>query len=294
MHETVALVKRHMIRFLRDKVAVFFSFLSVIILLALYILFIGKQYTSYDGMGQLPDGALKTSLVVGVMMGGVLVINSMSLSLGMMGNIIEDLEHHTLDAFLVTPVKRRKIIVSYYLAANIVTSVLSIFMWTVTVIYAGIQGYWYPLDVMLLVPVILICFTFISSSMMIYITTLLKSINAFGTLSGVLGTLIGFASGIYMPLIFLGKGTTYIASLIPFTHMTILLKSVLLKEPMDNLSDLIQDDTILSDIQSSYGLDEVGILGIDVALPFIFIGIICMSIIFLYLAFKNMTKKMNR
>lgn len=294
MHETIALVKRHMIRFLRDKVAVFFSFLSVIILLALYMLFIGKQYTTGSGMDQLPDDALKTSLVVGVMMGGVLVINSMSLSLGMMGNIIEDLEHHTLDAFLVTPVKRRIIIVSYYLAANIVTSVLSIFMWTITVIYAGIQGYWYPFDVILLVPVILIFFTFISSSMMIYITTLLKSVNAFGTLSGILGTLIGFASGIYMPLVILGKGTTYVASLIPFTHMTILLKNVLLKEPMDDLSVLVQDDTIFAEIKSSYGINEVGVLGFDISLPIVFIGIMMLSMLFLYLAFKNMTKKMNR
>ena len=46
MYEFVSLVKRHMLKFLRDKTAVFFSFLSVIILLTLYFLFIGENYVS--------------------------------------------------------------------------------------------------------------------------------------------------------------------------------------------------------------------------------------------------------
>ncbi len=291
MYEMTALIKRHMLRFLRDKAAVFFSFLSVLILISLYILFIGKQYT--QGLEYL-DKELRTALVVGVMMGGVLVINSMSLSLGMMGNIIEDLEHHALDAFLVTPAKRRYIILSYYLAAIIVTSILSIFMWILTVIYAGVQGYWYPVDVMLLVPLILVLYTFISSSLMIYITTLLKSVNAFGTLSGILGTLIGFASGIYMPLVYLGETTTFVASINPFTHMAIWLKTILLKSPIDTLSHDINDPAIMAEIKTNYGLDEIGVLGLDLPLGIIFIGIGMLAILFLYLAFKNMTKKMNK
>ena len=40
------------------------------------------------------------------MMGGILVINTISLSLGIMGNIVTDLEQRSLDAYLVTPVKK--------------------------------------------------------------------------------------------------------------------------------------------------------------------------------------------
>jgi multidrug/hemolysin transport system permease protein len=295
MRDLSALVKRHILRYLRDKAAVFFSFLSVIILLTLYILFIGKQYTTYDGLTPLPDGELKTYLVVGVMMGGVLVINSMSLSLGMMGNLIEDLDKHSLDAFLVTPIKRSKIIISYYLAANIVTSTLSTVMWLLTVVYARISGgTWYSLDIILLTILILIFFTFISSSIMIYITTLLKSVNAFGVLSGILGTLVGFVSGIYMPLVFLGDTVKMIASLVPFTHMTILLKNILLEKPIAELANLVQNDDIMKTIETSYGLDQIGVLGINIPMFWIFVGIILFSIGLLYLAFRSMTKKMNR
>lgn len=295
MFEIISLVKRHMIRFLRDKTAVFFSFLSVFILIALYFLFIGKSYTSYGGMQQLTDESLKSMLVIGVMMGGVLVINSMSLSLGMMGNIIEDLNNHALDAFLVTPTKRYKIILSYYLAANIVTSALSILMWIVTILYAGLlNDTWYSLSVILKTSGLLIFFTFISSSIMIYITTLLKSVNAFGTLSGVLGTFVGFVSGIYMPLTILGNSVKNIASIVPFTHMAILLKNVLLEAPMTTLSTYINDDATMLAIKEDYGMMPIGVFGLDISMLWIFVGIVVFACLMLYLAYRNMIKKMNQ
>ena len=110
MYDLMSLVKRNTLTFIRDKAAVFFSFLSVIILLALYFLFIGRQYTS--GLDMIDDN-MKTFLSISVIMGGVLVINTVSLALGIMGNIITDLQYKKLDAFLVTPVKRYKIILSY-------------------------------------------------------------------------------------------------------------------------------------------------------------------------------------
>ena len=76
MYDLISLIKRNTLTFLRDKAAVFFSFLSVIILLGLYFLFIGRQYTSGLNM----DDNLKTFLSASVMMGGVLVINTVSLA----------------------------------------------------------------------------------------------------------------------------------------------------------------------------------------------------------------------
>lgn len=124
MYEFSSLVKRHMLKFLRDRTAVFFSFLSVIILLTLYFLFIGENFVSHlrrPEYAGIIDANLIDYLKISNMMGGILVINTISLSLGIMGNIITDLEQRSLDAYLVTPVKRYKIIFSYYLSAIIVT-----------------------------------------------------------------------------------------------------------------------------------------------------------------------------
>jgi multidrug/hemolysin transport system permease protein len=292
MFDLVCLVKRNIYTFLRDKTAVFFSFLSVIILLALYFLFIGRQYTT-GGSLDLIDENLRTFLGVSIIMGGVLVINTISLSLGVMGNVITDLANHRLDGFLVTPVKRYKIILSYYISAILVTSILSLFMWVLTILYVGLlSGYWYTLSTILQASGLIIFYTFISASLMIFLTTLLKSVNAFGALSGILGTIVGFISGIYMPLFVLGKSMIYVASLVPFTHMTIILKNVLLKEPYEALAKEVPQE-VMNEIEVAYGTVEIGILGQDVKMWIIITAILLLSFILMFFAYKKMNKKMN-
>lgn len=287
MYDLITLIKRNTLTFLRDKAAVFFSLLSVIILLALYFLFIGRQYT--NGLEMYGED-LTTFLSISVIMGGVLVINTVSLALGVMGNIITDLQYKKLDAFLVTPVKRYKIILSYYLTAIMITSVLSLFMWGLTILYLGIiSGHWYTFNTMIKVSGLLIFYTFLSASLMIFLTTILKSVNAFGALSGILGTFIGFISGIYMPLSVLGKSMGYVASIMPFTHMTILLKQVLLKEPYQLLPNEVVDN-----ISIFYGTNEVGIFGQSVSMIWIMLGSLLISFLLLYLAYRNMSRKMSK
>lgn len=292
MYSLISMTKRHILIFLRDKTAVFFSFLSVIIMLGLYFLFIGKQYTSGTEM-ELLDADLKIFLVTSLMMGGVIVINTMSLSLGMMGTIINDMESRKLDGFLVTPVKRYRLILSYYIASVIVTTILTLFMWILSILYVGISsGYWYSITTIFMASFYIFLFTLISSTLMIFITTLLKSVSAFGTLSGILGTLIGFVSGIYMPLFVLGKSMVYVASVVPFTHMAILFKQVLLKEPYAILATHIPPD-VMTEINHVYGSEEIGLLGMNVPIFWIMIGFALLAIGLLYLSYRRLQKKMN-
>ncbi|MCF7929928.1 MAG: ABC transporter permease [Acholeplasmataceae bacterium] len=291
MYDLNSLIRRHILNFLRDKSAVFFSFLSVIILVALYFLFIGRQYT--DGDLAMIDPDLKVYITAGIMMGGILIINTASLSLGMMGNLISDLTYRKLDGFLVTPVKRYKIILSYYIASIIVTAVLSLFMWLLTYLYVGIaSGYWYTPKTFINTSLLIIFYTFISTSLMIFLTTMIKSINAFGGLSGVLGTFIGFTSGIYIPLFVLGKSMTYVASLIPFTHMAIVLKGVLLEKPYEILAQTIPAET-MAGIKIAFGSQEIGVLGTDVSMWVIMLVVIAMAFMLLFFAYRKMNKKMG-
>lgn len=293
MFDLWSLTKRHMLRYLKDRTAVFFSFLSVLILLVLYILFIGRSYTS--GLPDMFPEKLKTFLVVSLTMGGVLVINSMSLSLGIMGTFVEDIGKRNIDAFLVTPIKRWKVIISYYLSTIIVTSILSLMMWSLTILYVGIaSGYWYSISVILRASGLLVLYTLISTSIMIFLVTLIKSINAFGALSGILGTLVGFTSGIYMPLEVLGNGVKQAASINPFTHMSVLLKQVLLEEPLAITQPLFSGyEASYEQMLIMYGTVNNGIFGIDINMLWIFLGIGLLSIILLVLAFRNMNQKIK-
>jgi len=211
-----------------------------------------------------------------------------------MGNLNTDLVQRKLDGFLVTPVKRYKIILSYYIAAIIVTAILSLLMWILTYLYVGIfSGYWYSFETIIYTSLLIIFFTFISSSVMIYITTLLKSNSAFGGLSGILGTFIGFTSGIYLPLFILGNTMTKVASLIPFTHMAIILKGVLLKGPYELLSQRITPSAMeINDIV--FGTKEIGVLGYDVSMLVIMAVTTLLAFLLLFFSYRRMTKKMGK
>lgn len=287
MYDLQCLIKRNIKNFYRDRVAVFFSLLSVLILLGIYFLFIGKQFTSgeaFEGM----DGNLKTFLSIGVIMGGVLVINTVSLSLGVMGNIVTDLEQRKLEGFLVTPVKRYKIVLSYYISSIFVTTIFTLIMFALTILILGLtSGYWYNLETITVASLLIVLFTFISSTMMIFLTTLLKTLNAFAALSGVLGTFIGFLCGIYMPLSIFSKGMIYIASVIPFTHMTILLKQVLLKQPLAELSAPLS-----AGLSEAYGADEIGVLGASIPIWGLMLASALIAVLLLFFAYRNLNKKM--
>lgn len=292
----MSLVKRNIKIFYRDKTAVFFSFLSVIILLSLYILFLGKSFG--DGITFL-NPKLVSFLVTSQLMGGVLVINTLTLSLGVVGSFVTDMDLKRLDAFLVAPVKRYKIILSYYLAAVTVTLGFSLVMWFLTVIYVYIDsGYLYNLDTIVKVILLLTFYTFISSSFMIFITSFIKSVNAFGTLGGVLGTLIGFATGIYIPLASLGETVKKVASIIPFTHMTILLKQVMLSGPYDVLVNLQIADVDMIEAKKQiavyYGTNEVGLFGLDISLFVLMILSSVLAVLLLAYTTYRINKRMGR
>lgn len=287
MYNMNALIRRNIKVFLRDKAAVFFSFLSVIILLGLYFLFLGRQYTSGTSFDAISTN-LKTFLGVGVIMGGVLVINTVSLSLGVMGTIVSDIETRRLEGFMVTPIERYKVILAYFISSTIVTVTLSVMMWLLTVLYVGFAtGYWYSIQTILVSSLLLLFYTFISSALMLFLVTLIKSQNAFGALAGVLGTVIGFMSGIYMPLFVLGKGMANIASLVPFTHMTILLKQVILKEAYAKLPGQFAEA-----LAESYGTQNIGVFGTSVPMFWLMVGSFMIAMVLLLLAYRNMNKKM--
>lgn len=289
MFNLTSLIKRNVKVFLRDKAAVFFSFLSVIILLGLYFLFLGQAYTTGQRWSQINvSNNLKTFLSVSVIMGGVLVINTVSLSLGVMGTIVSDIETKRLEGFMVTPIERYKVILSYFMSSTLVTVILTWMMWGLTILYVGFSsGYWYSLNTIGMVILLLFFYTVISSSLMIYLVTLIKSQNAFGALAGVLGTVIGFMSGIYIPLSQLGSPMDDIATLLPFTHMTILLKQVILKEPFAELPTSFSEA-----ISVDYGTINNGLFGLNVPMFWLMVGSFGVALILLALAYRNMNKKM--
>ena len=254
MNHIYVLAKRNLKIFLRDRATVFFSFMSTLILIALYFLFIAKTYIGeMDNMsGGLSIGLDengKNLIVYLQMMAGVLVLNSMSLATGVFSTIARDFETRRSDSFLLTPAKTPELILAYFATGIAVSFGFNTFTWLLTFILIGaITGYWLTAGVFFLALAVLFITSLISCSIMLLVTAVIKSSAAVGVVTGVAGTFFGFLCGIYMPYSNLGEGTKAIGSLFPFSHITVWLKRVVLNDAFSQLSipekirDILYDD----------------------------------------------------
>ena len=191
------LVSRNIKNYLRDKTAVFFSFLSAIIIIGLYALFLGK--TNVDGLKQMVGNISGVRwLGDSWIMAGILVVNTITVTLGMFGKMITDKADGKLNGFLVSPISRSKITFGYLVSSW----VMGIFMTIITLLFAEIyivSGGGKMLGALALFKVlgIIVLSVLSSSTLVFFLVTLITSVSGYSTLSTILGTIIGFVTGIY-------------------------------------------------------------------------------------------------
>src|SRR5690606_2454132 len=91
-------------------------------------------------------------------------------------------------------------------------------------------------------------------------------------------------AGIYMPLAVLPETIRYISSMLPFTHMTILLKQLMLQQSFELITAEYGEETTAA-ISHAYGANDIGIFGLDVSM--VWIIVISMAIAFGMLVASN-------
>lgn len=280
MREIVVLTKRNVLNYLRDKASVFFSLLSVIILLGIYLLFLKNMISEVEGLTALQ----KNVFFLGYVMGGVLVVSTITLSLGVMGNYVYDLDTKKLNGILVAPVSRYKITLSYCLSTAIVTTVLTLIMFFLAFLYLGIAvGVWYSFLQVLHIVGVLMLYVIISTPIMIFIISFVKSLNAFGAVASIVGTLIGFISGIYIPLSVLDPFTQNIAALMPFSHMTYYLRKLLIGDEVFNLIPL--------ETHKAAGISQIQLFGANVPITLALGVSLILSLAFFIFSYIKINKK---
>lgn len=198
------LIKRNIRLYFRDRMAVFFSFLSTLIVLVLMLAFLGEGNVDsvMSAFGETSAEAKEHAdrLVVLWVIAGILVVNAFSVAVAMVGFMVEDTAKHKLAAFFATPVKREIFVLGYIFSANIVALLMCLFIFAVGEIYILAIGGSMPGGIVLgklLLGAAANIFT--ASSMAFLFACLIKSMSAWGGFATLIGTLMGFLSAIYVP-----------------------------------------------------------------------------------------------
>ncbi len=230
-----ALIHRHLLCYLRDRWAVFFSFLSVMIILVLFVLFLGNVQQS-----SVPQHLQGTSegdyLVYSWILSGLIVVASVTVPLGFLHVFIKDRVERAMDDFYVSPLSRTTIVLSYMLAALFAGVMLSTLSFIATmVVLRVIAGTVLPLGIGLSVMGLLVLSNMLFTALFFFVSTYLLTLNAHANLSTLVGTLIGFVGGLYVPVGAFSRTFQTVLNSFPPMQMASLMRTVYMREAIDSV-----------------------------------------------------------
>ncbi len=255
MRELYYLVKRNILVFMRDYAAVFFSVLSMLIILLLMVVFLGKMNTDnvlwvlseYGGeRDALQDEKNAQYLIQMWTLAGILAVNSFTVPLTVMQTMVRDEVNGHLASFYVAPVKRMKIVLGYTLASWLIGGGMSLLTLFIGEIYMVTQGYSLLSPTAILKILAMIMLNALVYSAIGYLLALfIHSESAWGGMLTVMGTLVGFLGAIYLPVSMLSENIVKVLKCLPVLHGTAMMREVLTKDAMattfDGLPDLVPE-----------------------------------------------------
>jgi len=231
----MTIAKRNIKLFFRDKSSVFFSLLAVFIIIGLYVFFLGDVVTS--GMEGFANPAF---LINSWIMGGMLAVTSITTTMGAFGIMVEDRSKKIIKDFYSSPIKRTKLAGGYIVAAvavGIIMSLVTLLLAEIFIVSKG--GQWLGFEDLTEVLGLIVLSVLSGSAMVFFVVSFFSSTNAFATASTVLGTLIGFLTGIYVPIGELPASVQFVIKCFPPSHAAALLRQSMMEKAINiNFSGL--------------------------------------------------------
>lgn len=248
------MVRRNLRIYYRNRGSVFFSLLTCIIVIVLMVVFLGDMnvdsitniLNEYGGKrDSAVDDANALALILNWITAGIVIVNSITVTFTVIGNMIEDEEEHRLISFYVSPLKRSTFVFSYVISGFIMGAVMCI----LTVLLA--EGYIYIsgsipisfIDIITAIGYALIV-EFFASGITFFMVSLVHTKSALSGLGTVVGTLIGFLGAIYIPIGALPEGVAKVCKYIPLMPASALMRNAFTNTLIEDTFTNVPPETI--------------------------------------------------
>ncbi len=248
------LIIRNLKRYYRDKGVLFFSFLSVLIVVALYIFFLADMQIQ-NLSSELGKSSNNSQIIYGWIIGGLLCVPTLSVPLFILTFKVEDYIEGSQDDMLVTPINRSFIMFGYMIAAwitGVIMTVLTLILGELFIVAKG--GSLLPAIDHLKIFGIIVLSVFVYVGFSFFFIIRLKSNISLSIVNTLLNTLIGFFAGLYFPLGYLSDKIAIVIKLFPLAHSSALFRSIMIR---DNLESSVPNATLttINKMKQEYGLD---------------------------------------
>lgn len=254
MSTALLLVGRGLRLYWRDRAGVMFSLLGPVILLGLYALFLGRIQT--DEIAAAYPMASEHDVLMFVLawvFAGVTMITTLTTGLAALGTFVDDRASGRFSDFLVAPPRRASLVLGYLGTSLIVALVLSVavaLIGQLTMLVMGGPFIGWAEAATLFSWIVLSCAAF--SAFSAFLTAFLRTTSAFAALSTVLGTVLGFLAGAYIPAGILPGPVLTVMNSLPFAQSAMLIRQPFTRAAVEQLTG--GDPTATSGLETFYGM----------------------------------------
>lgn len=281
----IAFTKRNLKVFFRDRTSVFFSLLAVFIIIGLYVLFLGDVWS-----GSLNDLPGTRFLMDSWIMAGLLAVTSVTTTMGAFGIMVEDKAKKISKDFYSSPIKRSSLVSGYIISSYIIGVIMTLITVVLAEIYILANG-GEMMSFITLCKVIglILLSTLTNTSLILFVVSFFRSSNAFATASTIIGTLIGFLTGIYLPVGQLPNAVQWVIKVFPVSHSAVLMRQIMMEAPLSKTFAGVPAEAA-EQFRQFMGVTLK--FGDTVVSPLMSIGIIMLTaVIFFLLSILNISRK---
>ena len=296
MKTALALIKRNIKLFFKDKGMFFTALITPAILLVLYATFLGNVYRDSFEMNlpesfQLPE-KLMNGLVGGQLISSILAVSCVTVAFCSNFLMVQDKANGSIKDLRISPVKPSILSLSYYVATLVSTLLICLVAAGICLGYIGAVG-WYlsGTDVLLLLldVVLLVLFGTALSSIINFFLSSQGQISAVGT---VISAGYGFICGAYMPISSFGEGLQKVLSFLPGTYGTALVRTHSMQGALAEMEHHGLPAEVIEAIKDSLDCN-LYFFGEQVALPtmYLILGGAVILLIAIYILMNSIRKK---
>ncbi|MBP5184655.1 MAG: ABC transporter permease [Lachnospiraceae bacterium] len=263
MRSFLAINRRNMGLYFRDHSAVFFSLLSMLIIIMLMVFFLGDVNNSelisaiklVPGRGGDFDLETVKHLNFLWVCAGIITVNASTVTHAFYSNMIKDRTGNRLNSLLVMPVKRTAFVLGYISGAWLTSVLMSILtLAAIEIIGVAKSNPLLPVETHIAVLLLIMLNSFVYSALMFFFASVIKSQSAWSGIGIILGTLAGFLGGIYFPVGSMSSTMQKIIMCFPFIYGTSLFRKIMLTPVETSLFDGMPD-MIRTEVDKTMGMD---------------------------------------
>lgn len=261
-----ALVTRNVKMFMKDKLMVFFSILAPVIVLLLYILFLGEMQiqnvqnvlsSSPEFAGFEVSAEQVRAVINNWMIAGVMSVSCVTVTLSCCTIMVRDRERGAINDVLAAPIPRWVLYLSYMISCFIITFTICFAVLMISIIYLACSGGLLMSFVDFLAILGVTVISILSSALfMTLIVSFIRTEGALTSFNSVFSAAIGFLIGAYIPVGMMPQGVQYLCLFIPGTYSAGLFRNLFLAGPINVLgATLGVDRAMVNQLLADYSVD---------------------------------------